>query len=295
MPVAAAVVLLALSGCGRTDNAQPAAATPPDATQAAAAQAEADKAAQQARAAELAAKEKKLADREAALKQKEVEAELARREAEAAAAKAAKTAKAKATAAKPAPAKVAAAAPAAAAAKEAPKPPPKPILVPAGTQLAIELTSAVTTKTAQAGDPVQGRLSLDVIVDGRVAARAGAPVTGAVTKVVSGSKKVGGTPTLGLSFKELVVSSGATAPIDAGFVQEGKNDTPSDTAKILGGAAAGAIIGNQVSHNGGSVIGGLLGGAAGTAVAYGTGGEVSIAAGTVVNVVTGTSFEVRLP
>ncbi len=61
---------------------------------------------------------------------------------------------------------------------------------------------------------------------------------------------------------------------------------------IVGGAAAGAIIGHQVSHKHGSVVGGVLGGAAGTAIAQGTGGEVTLPAGTVVNVTIGSAFQV---
>ncbi|HVN41596.1 MAG TPA: hypothetical protein VMT50_02350, partial [Steroidobacteraceae bacterium] len=254
--------LAALVGCGRTPAPPPAApeAAQP-APQAVNAQADADKVAAEARAAELAAKEKELADREAALKQQEAEVEKSRHEAEVAAAKAAKAAEAakrKAAAAKTEPAKVAATAPAAAAPKEAPKPPPKPIYVPAGTQLAVELTAPISTKTAQVGEPVQGRLSADLLVEGRVAAKAGAGVSGVVSKVVSGSKKVGGAAALGITFNQLVVSSGATVPIDAEFLEQGKSDTGADAAKIAGGALLGAVVGNQVSHGKGSVIGGIL-------------------------------------
>jgi uncharacterized membrane protein len=113
-----------------------------------------------------------------------------------------------------------------------------------------------------------------------------------VTKVVSGSSKVGGTPTLVLNFDRLVAANGATVSIDAKYKQQGTSETAKDTAKIVGGAAAGAIIGHQVSHKSGSVVGGVLGGVAGTAVAKGTGGEVVLPAGTVVNVTIGNGFQV---
>jgi len=78
----AALVALALAGCGKSPApAQVDAAA--QSTDTAAQQAEAnDAAAQQAEA--LAAKEQELADREAAVKQQEIEAELARRNAESA-------------------------------------------------------------------------------------------------------------------------------------------------------------------------------------------------------------------
>ena len=178
-----------LAGCGKSQPG-PEPMPPADTAQAdAAAQLSAAKAAEEAKAAELAAKEQELAARESELKVKELEAELAKRDAETAAAAAA--AAAKAASAKKTPAKTSTStAPKTAATTS-------PIVVPAGTQLAIELTTPLTTKTNLVGDQVQGRLASDLVVDGRRAAKAGATVTGSVTKVVSGSKHVGGTPTLG--------------------------------------------------------------------------------------------------
>jgi hypothetical protein len=135
-------------------------------------------------------------------------------------------------------------------------------------------------------------LASDLVVDGRRAAKAGATVRGSVTKVVSGSKHVGGVPTLALSFQTLV-ANGSTVTISAPYSQQGKSETGKDTAKIVGGAAAGAIIGHQIDSDKGSVIGGILGGAAGTAAAHKTGGEVTIPAGQVLTVATGSSFEAK--
>jgi len=282
------LALLALTACGRSPQTEQAveAASQPVPAVAETSQAEAD------RAAALAAKEKEIADREAAVQQREIEQQLAQRAAEAEAeAAAARAARSKATIARkqptsPQPSAVATARPA------SPPPPPPPIVVPAGTQLAVELTAAVSTKTAQVGNRVQGRLASDLVVGGRRAAAAGSPVQGTVTQVVSGSRKVGGTPTLGIAFDSLTVSGSAPIAINAQLLQQAASDTAKDTAKIVGTAAAGAIIGHQVSHKNGSVVGGILGGAAGTAVAANTGGEVSLPAGTVVSVALGNSFQV---
>jgi len=293
----AALATLALGGCGGSKQpAQQATnATAPAAPAAEVAQAEAAKAeaarAEAAKAAQLAAKEKELADREAALKQKEIELELARRDAENAAARKAKQdAVAKKT--KRAPAKTAAVAATARPPRPAPPPAPVTVVVPAGTQLAIELTSAVTTKTAKVGDRVQGRLASDLIVGGRRVAFAGAPAQGSVNQVVSGSKKIGGTPTLGLAFDQLTVANGSTAAITGRLLQQGESDAVKDTAKILGGTAVGAVLGHQINHRNGAVIGGILGTGAGVAVAQNTGGEVSLAAGTVISVATEAPFQV---
>jgi hypothetical protein len=247
-------------------------------------------AAEEAKVAELAAKEKELAERETALKQKELEAELAKRDAETAAAAA--TAATKDAAAKQAAAKKASAAKATSAAAPKAAPPATPILVPAGTQLAVEMITPVSTKTNKVGDSVDARLASDLVVGDRRAAKAGASVHGTITQIISGSKKVGGTATLGITFDSLV-ANGASVSINAPFTQLGKSETGKDTAKIVGGAAAGAIIGHQVSSKNGSVVGGLLGAAAGTAAAKNTGNEVTLAGGQVVTVATQSSFEAR--
>jgi len=288
---------LALTGCGQSKSPAPEAPAPVGQTapqdDAAGQAAAAAQAADEAKAAELAAKEQELAEREAALKQKELEAELAQRDAETAAAAAEKDAAAKQAAAKQAAAKKASATKAATPTAAAPKAAPAtPILVPAGTQLAIEVVTPVSTKTSKVGDSVDARLAADLVVGDRRAAKAGASVHGSITQVISGSQKVGGTPTLGITFDSLV-ANGASVSINAPFTQLGKSETGKDTAKIVGGTAAGAIIGHQVSSKNGSVVGGLLGAAAGTAAAKKTGGEVTLAGGKVVTVAIQSPFEVR--
>ena len=287
--LSAAVATLALGGCGgpATSDSVPAASVTPTEPAADTAQAEA------ARAAELEAREGELARREAELALAAREQQLARREAELAAKESA--AKKVAATSKPAPAKPAtvAAAPKPAAAKPAPVPVPvNPIVVPAGTELEIGLSSAVSTKSASIGDPVDARLASDLVIDGRRAIMAGAPIRGRVTEVVSGSKRIGGTPTLAMNFDGIELENGATVPISGQLLQQGKSDTARDTAKIVGGTAAGAIIGHQIDDDKGKVIGGILGGAAGAIAARKTGSEIDVPAGTVMAFVVDRPFEV---
>jgi hypothetical protein len=222
--------------------------------------------------AELKAKEEELARREAELALKEKEQELARREAELAKATtkpAAKpAAKTPAPAPQPAP-KVAAG--------------PKQYTVPAGTSISVELPAAISTKTARVGDRVSAYLTSDLVVDGKVVAKAGALLQGSVSSVVSGSQKIGGTPELGLRFDNLTLADGSDTQVNGTVTQvAAKSDTARDTAKIAGGAIAGAVIGHQVDSDKGKIIGGLLGAAAGAAAAKKTGTEVELPAGTVI-------------
>jgi hypothetical protein len=286
--LSAAVATLALAGCGgpSVSDAVPAAAvTPTDPTaEAAQTQADADRAALQAR-------EDELAKREAELALAAREQELARREAELAAKERA-TKKVAATP-KPVPAKAVAVPTSKPTVVAKPAPVPvQPIVIPAGTELSIGLSSAVSTKSASIGDPVDARLASDLVVDGRRAIMAGAPIRGRVTEVVSGSKRIGGTPTLAMNFDGIELEDGKTVSISGQLVQQGKSDTGRDTAKIVGGTAAGAIIGHQIDDDKGKVIGGILGGAAGVIAARKTGSEIDVPAGTVMAFVVDRPFQV---
>ncbi len=258
-----ALAALALGACGKKPEEQPVAEVDP------AAQAVIDQ------DAALKAKEEELARQEAELALREKERELADREA----------ALAKASAPKPAP--VVAKAPVERPAK--PKPAPTPVVagpkdyvVPAGTSLSVQLPAEVSTKTARVGQRLTGNLTNDIVVDGKVVAKAGTPVQGSITEVISGSRTIGGKPTLGLSFDSLTFEGG-DRPINARITQVAdKSDKARDTAKIAGGAVAGGVIGHQLDSDQGKVIGAIIGAAAGTAAAKKTGKEVVLPAGTVV-------------
>lgn len=166
--------------------------------------------------------------------------------------------------------------------------------VPAGTPLEITLSTDVDTSKVHVGDKVEGTLASPVVVGDVRALEPGSRVRGTVTEVVSGGAKIGGVPTLGLTFDTLTAEDGSQVPISARFVQQAKSDTGKDAAKILGGAAAGAVVGHQVKKDDkGTIIGGILGGAAGAAAAKNTGGEVRLPAGTVISVTTESSFQVE--
>jgi len=261
--------------------------------------------------AALDQRERELAIREAEVNLKEREEALARREAalnvkpdpaDAAKAEAPlpSTKVVEATKAKPKPA-----APKPSATKESaketpvvslppPPPPPPPITVPPGTQLVVSLQDQLSSKTAVPGQPIEARVAKSIVIDGRVAVPAGARVLGTVTDVISGSRKIGAIPTLGLSFDSLVLPDGQRVRIDGELVERGSSEKGRDTAKILGGTAAGAVLGHQIKNNdGGKIIGGLIGGALGAVAAQKTGTEVQIATGTELAISLASSFQVK--
>jgi biotin carboxyl carrier protein len=257
LPVAFAV--LAFAACGKKPAEETAVTTDP------AVQAQIDE------STELKAREEELKRREAELALKEKEKELADREA----------ALAKASAPKPAPRP--------ASSPSAPKPAPTPVatgpknyMVPAGTSVSVQMPAEISTKTAKVGQRFTANLSSDLVVDGKTLAKAGAPVQGSITEVISGSKTIGGKPTLGLTFDSMTFNGG-DMPINGRITQmTAKSDKGRDTAKIAGGAVAGGVIGHQIDSDSGKIVGAILGAAAGTAAAKKTGQEVVLPAGTVI-------------
>jgi hypothetical protein len=280
--------LLGLAGCSKSEAPAPQAGSAADAEKVTLAQKEAD------RISDVAAREVELAEREADLSLKEREQELARREADLATKERAAKKVAPRPVAPPAskvPAAVAATQPAPAPA-QAPRA-SQAIVVPAGTQLSVALVSALSSKSAVVGQAFDARLASDVMVDGRRALDAGSRVTGTVTEVVSGSRKIGGVPTLGLRFDNVTLENGRTVAINGKLVQTAKSETAKDTAKIVGGTAVGAVIGHQVDDDSrGSIIGGILGGAAGALIARNTGSEVELPADTVLAIALDAPIEV---
>jgi Glycine zipper 2TM domain len=229
-----------------------------------------------AREAELKQREQDLVNREAALAQAQSQTEGAKPVVPAPSASSRPVPKPQTK-----PALVSRPAPALADSKTVSAPPPKPIIVPEGTQLSLALAEAVSSKSAKVGDTIRATLVSDVRVDDRLAIVAGTTVAGQVTDVVSGSSKIGGVPRLGMSFDRLELPGNRDVPISGVITQKGRSDNARDAVKIVGGAAAGAILGHQVKGGDkGKVIGGLLGGAIGAVAAQKTGTEVNLAAGT---------------
>lgn len=171
----------------------------------------------------------------------------------------------------------------------------RPVEVPAGTRLAVALKQTLSSKTAQVGERFEAVLTSDVVgADGRVAVPAGATVAGTITDVVSGSRSIGAVPVIGLRFEHLVTAGGQRIPISGELDERGASERGRDTAKILGGVAAGAVLGNQAKNNDrGKLIGGLLGGAVGAIVAKNTGTEVSLADGAPLTIALGAPFTVK--
>jgi hypothetical protein len=162
------------------------------------------------------------------------------------------------------------------------------VTVPQGTELHMTLTSAVSSKTSQVGDPVSGTTTSAVIVGDQVAIPAGSTLIGRVTGVdpatkgLKVSEKGGG---LVLSFSKVTTPNGHSSAM-SGSLTDAASSKGKTAGIIAGTAAGGALLGKILGgHTKDAAIGAVVGGGIGTGIAAGTKGkELVIPAGTPVDV-----------
>ncbi|MFY9743185.1 MAG: hypothetical protein WA252_01160 [Candidatus Sulfotelmatobacter sp.] len=150
--------------------------------------------------------------------------------------------------------------------------------VPAGTALMVKLETTLATFSNKPGDPFQGQLTKDVVVNGKTIIPAGATVEGRVTKVAE-PRRISGRPTIGILPETVVLPGGDRLYLDATLVDtnipgtdvnnEGEFKGPGhdrrDKLEAGGGAAGGMLIGGLVGGPVGILVGGAIGaGSAGT-------------------------------
>jgi hypothetical protein len=153
-----------------------------------------------------------------------------------------------------------------------PPEPPKPLVVPAGTELPVILSSTINSRTVNPGDEFEGSIATDLLVDNEVAIPKGSHVTGTVVN----AKKQGtfkGEAILSVRLTRLEVNGrGYTiATSTYGGTEKGKGKR---TAVITGGGAAvGALIGGLAGGGKGAAIGAGVGAGGGLATSGATGGK----------------------
>lgn len=169
------------------------------------------------------------------------------------------------------------------------------VTIPAGTALPLEMTSALSSESAQVETPVSARLRDAVVINGDTAIPAGAVVTGTVTDVER-SGRVQGRAHLSFAFNQLRLNNGredlATNPVTF----EAEATKGQDAAKVGVGAVGGAILGGILKGKKGAGKGAIAGGAVGTGVVLATRGkEVTVAEGTNVTATLAQPLTLRIP
>jgi type IV secretion system protein VirB10 len=157
-------------------------------------------------------------------------------------------------------------------------------VVPAGTKIPIQLRQAVSTKNAQAGDPIYAQTTFPIVVDGVIMIPAGTYAKG----VVDTSKRAGrikGAAELQFHLTSLIYPNGYSLDLaaaidqvpgsaDARMKEPGTVKHDSEKGADLKRIGEGAATGGQ--------IGGLAGAASGSMRGLGIGGISGIAAGTLI-------------
>ncbi len=154
--------------------------------------------------------------------------------------------------------------------------PPPPLVVAAGQRLRVRTTSALSTKSNNAGETFVGTLQ-DAVMDGeRVALPAGSTVTGRVTFSDPGGR-VKGVAKIGVELSRITAPNGEAIPLNTGVVvRQAKQTHTKDAQKIGIGAGAGAVIGAVAGGGGGAAKGAGVGAGMGTGAVLATRGDAAV-------------------
>lgn len=152
------------------------------------------------------------------------------------------------------------------------------VVVPPGTEIQLELGTALSTEDNQTGDRFDATVLTPVMRDGNTAIPAGATVRGRVTAVQPPSDER--PAVLKLDFDQ-IEAFGETYPLDATLtraeIETGSDSsTGEDVAKVGVGTAAGAVLGRVIGGDAtGTLVGAAVGAAAGTAIVLSNKDEVA--------------------
>jgi hypothetical protein len=178
---------------------------------------------------------------------------------------------------------------------------PKYFEVPSGTRLPLVLHNAISTRSAQPGDPVYLEILFPIVIDSRILIPAGSYVSGEVTEAKRPGR-VHGRGEIKIKLDNLILPNGYQAsfnasPTDAGTggnesvgkegTIEGDSNKAGDAGTVLETTAAGAGLGGIVGQSArGAGIGAGAGAAAGLlAVLLTRGPEAELPRGTTLDVV----------
>jgi hypothetical protein len=166
------------------------------------------------------------------------------------------------------------------------------VTIPAGTSLAVRLTTPVASDTSKVEDTVRGTLARAIVIDGATVVPAGAELTGTVTDAKE-SGRVKGRASVAFQFERLVVRDETHNIRTARIARQAEPDRKGDLTKGGIGAGVGAVVGGIVGGGKGAAIGAGAGGA-GTVLAT-KGKEVRLPAGTTVTTTLQEPLTVAVP
>jgi hypothetical protein len=173
-------------------------------------------------------------------------------------------------------------------ARPAPAAPPAPryreFTIPAGTEVAVTLETALASDTSRLEEAVRAAVRRPIVLDDHTVVPSGTVVHGSVVDVAA-SGKVKGRARLGVRFTDLVLDDERIPIETAAITREAQSTKGKDAKKVGIPAAGGAVLGAIIGGGKGAAIGATVGGGAGAAVVMSTkGAEVRLPAGTALTV-----------
>ena len=147
---------------------------------------------------------------------------------------------------------------------------PKPIVVDAGTEIAVTADQSVSSKTSNPGDHFDVSLAAPVVVGGKQVIPSGARATGTVTDAKSAGK-FKGNASISVTLSSITVNGQEYDVKTSSVTEAGKGRGKRTAVGAGGGAAIGALIGAIAGGGKGAAIGAGAGAGAGTAGAAFTG------------------------
>jgi hypothetical protein len=152
------------------------------------------------------------------------------------------------------------------------------ISLPAGTAFKVKLENTLSTFSSKEGDPFSGRLTQDLMLDGKTIIPIGATVQGRVTKV-NEPRRIAGKPTIGIFPETVVLPNGERYVLNAVMVDTSlRNGTDVNTeGQFKGDGVDGKDLTEMgMGAGGGMLIGGLAGGGKGLLIGGAVGATLTV-------------------
>jgi hypothetical protein len=145
--------------------------------------------------------------------------------------------------------------------------------LPAGTAFKVKLEKTLSTFSSKEGDAFAGRVTQDVVLNGKTVIPVGATVQGRVTKV-NEPRRIAGKPTIGIFPEAVVLPNGERYMLNATMVDtnlrngtdvnnegqfKGDGIDGKDLTEIGMGTGGGMLIGGLAGGGKGLLIGGTVG------------------------------------
>lgn len=148
--------------------------------------------------------------------------------------------------------------------------------LPTGTAIRMKLETPLSSRNSKEGDGFSGRVTEDVVVNGRTVIPVGASVSGRLLRV-SDPRRIGGVGSIHMLPEAVMLPNGTSFAINAAVVDtslpsflnvdeegriKGQGITKGDKVETAAGTGAGMVVGAIAGGGKGLLVGGMIGGGA---------------------------------